>query len=78
MKDRTKTRSRQRRNISSWTLKVRARIKGENITENSRLPGTCKLFIAEGKWFWKDKNGLENGPFGTMGKARKDACLALY
>lgn len=61
-----------------WQYRV-AEINGDNITENSPMPKTCQLFVAGRKWYWKDKKiGLENGPFETMGKARKDACLALY
>lgn len=62
---------------SSFWQYTHLQITGEFYDEYSKLPSTCQLFVIKGKWYWKDKNGLENGPFDTMGKARKDACLAL-
>lgn len=62
---------------SSYLGYTHMQITGEFYDEYSNFPSTCQLFVIKGKWFWKDKNGLENGPFDTMGKARKDACLAL-
>ena len=62
---------------STFWQYTHAQITGEFYDEYSKLPSSCRLFVVNNKWFWKDKNGLENGPFDTMGKARKDACLAL-
>lgn len=67
-----------KKSVSNWKSHTLAHITGDFYDENSKLPSTCYLFVIKGKWFWKDKNGLENGPFETMGKARKDACIALY
>lgn len=53
------------------------RLLGNFTTSTASYQAPANLFVIKGKWFWKDKNGLENGPFDTMGKARKDACLAL-
>lgn len=49
---------------------------GEDKREYKRSLGLTFEFTG-GKWHWVAKNGLTNGPFDTLGAARKDANKAL-